>query len=190
MTEDALIRCPWSLGTPLMREYHDLEWGVPLHDDRQLFELLVLEAAQAGLSWSTILNKRLAYRAAFHEFEPARVARYDDEDLARLLGNVGIVRNRRKIAATIENARAFLQVQAEFGSFDSYLWAFVGGTPLRHEFASLADLPAKTPESEAMSKDLIKRGFHFVGPTICYAFMQSAGLVNDHLVTCFRYDQV
>jgi DNA-3-methyladenine glycosylase I len=190
MAEDTLVRCPWSTGTPLMMEYHDREWGAPLHDDRCLFELLVLEAAQAGLSWSTILNKRVAYRAAFHDFEPTRIARYDDEDIARLLANAGIVRNRRKISATIENARAFLQVQAEFGSFDSYLWAFVGGAPVRHRFVSLAELPAKTPESGAMSKDLIKRGFHFVGPTICYAFMQSAGLVNDHLVTCFRYDQV
>jgi len=190
MTDNALNRCPWSDHSPLMRDYHDREWGVPLHDDTLLFELLVLEGAQAGLSWATILNKREAYRAAFDGFDPVRVARYEESDVARLLANPGIVRNRRKIQAAIDNAGAFLQVQEEFGSVDRYLWRFVGGAPLRSRFAALAELPATTPESVVVSRDLIKRGFRFVGPTICYAFMQSAGLVNDHLVTCFRYAQV
>jgi DNA-3-methyladenine glycosylase I len=190
MTDSALNRCPWSDSSPLMQDYHDREWGVPLHDDARLFELLVLEGAQAGLSWSTILNKREAYRAAFDDFDPDCVARYEEADIARLLANPGIVRNRRKILSAISNAGAFLEVQEELGSFDRYLWRFVGGVPLHHRFEALTELPATTPESAAMSQDLIRRGFRFVGPTICYAFMQSAGLVNDHLVTCFRHAQV
>jgi DNA-3-methyladenine glycosylase I len=190
MTQGALNRCPWSDHSPLMQDYHDREWGVPLHNDGLLFELLVLEGAQAGLSWATILNKREAYRAAFDDFDPVRVARYEESDIARLLANPGIVRNRRKIQAAISNAGVFLKVQQEFGSFDRYIWGFVAGAPLRNRFEALAEIPATTPESVAMSRDLIKRGFRFVGPTICYAFMQSAGLANDHLVSCFRHAQV
>src|SRR5579859_1934948 len=170
-----------------MIEYHDREWGVPQHDDRVLFEFLILEGAQAGLSWSTILNKRAAYRKAFSGFNPARVAKYDAKMVKELLGNEGIVRNRLKVAAAIANARAFLAVQKEFGSFDAYVWRFVGGKPKINAIESVKQLAAQTAESEAMSKDLLKRGFRFVGPTICYAFMQAVGMVNDHLVTCFRY---
>ncbi len=182
-------RCAWAM-TPLFIRYHDEEWGVPLHDDRALFEFLILEGAQAGLSWETILKKRDAYRAAFDGFEPARVARYGADDVARLLADPGIVRNRAKIAAAIQNARALLPVQAEFGSFDAYIWCFVGGRPKVNAWRSLAELPAQTAESEAMSKDLKRRGFAFVGPTICYAFMQAVGMVNDHTIDCFRYGQV
>lgn len=173
-----------------MIEYHDREWGVPQHDDRVLFEFLILEGAQAGLSWSTILNKREAYRKAFSGFDPARVARYDAKRVKALLGNEGIVRNKLKIAATIANAQAFLKVQKEFGSFNAYIWQFVGGKPKINEIASIKQLPASTPESEAMSKDLLKRGFRFVGPTICYAFMQAVGMVNDHAINCFRYSEL
>jgi DNA-3-methyladenine glycosylase I len=174
----------------MMANYHDKEWGVPVHDDRTLFEFLILEGAQAGLSWSTILNKRENYRKAFSKFDPKKIARYGAEDEARLLVDPGIVRNRLKIAATIRNAQAFLKVQKEFGSFNAYIWQFVGGKPIDHQLKSLKDLPAKTNESDAMSKDLLKRGFKFVGSTICYAFMQAVGMVNDHDVNCFRHAEV
>lgn len=180
-------RCAWAGGSPMMAAYHDEEWGVPVHDDRRLFEFLILEGAQAGLSWDTILRKRAGYREAFAGFDPAVVAGFDGEQEVRLLTHPGIVRNRLKIHAAVQNAGAFLRVQAEFGSFDRYLWAFVGGSPLQNRFRSLVELPVKTPQSEALSKDLLKRGFRFVGPTICYAFMQAVGLVNDHTVDCFRH---
>ena len=184
-------RCQWAPASdPLYIEYHDSEWGVPVHDDRLLFEMLILEGAQAGLSWATILKKRQNYRQAFDNFEAQKIARYDDRKVAELLANAGIVRNRLKIAATIKNAKAFLEVQREFGSFDAYIWQFVGGTPKINAWKSLKELPAKTAESDAMSKDLKKRGFTFVGSTICYAFMQATGMVNDHVVDCFRYRQV
>ncbi|HUY94895.1 MAG TPA: DNA-3-methyladenine glycosylase I, partial [Terracidiphilus sp.] len=174
------IRCAWAAGTPQMAAYHDTEWGVPVHDDRILFEFLILEGAQAGLSWSTILNKRENYRRAFSRFDAKKIARYSDADVARLLGDPGIVRNRLKIAATIRNAQAFLAVQKEFGSFDKYIWQFVGGKPICNRIASMKDIQARSRESDAMSKDLLKRGFKFVGSTICYAFMQAVGMVNDH----------
>lgn len=183
-------RCNWSGADPLMIEYHDREWGAPLHDDVKLFEFLILEGAQAGLSWSTILKKRESYRKAFDGFDPAKVAQYGDQDVARLLADAGIVRNRLKIAAAITNARLVLDVQEEFGSLDKYIWQFVGGRPIKHAFMSLPELPARTAESDAMSKDLQKRGFKFVGSTICYAFMQAVGMVNDHTVECFRYGEV
>jgi len=183
-------RCPWPGDNPLMIEYHDREWGVPLHDDRKLFEFLILEGAQAGLSWSTILNKRENYRKAFHGFDPAKVARYTARDVRRLLADAGIVRNRLKIEAAISNAQRFLDVRAEFGSFDAYIWRFVNGKPIKHRFKKLSDLPATTKESDALSKDLKQRGFKFVGSTIVYAHMQATGMVNDHLVTCFRYNEV
>jgi DNA-3-methyladenine glycosylase I len=186
---DQLIRCEWA-GSGLMQSYHDLEWGTPVHDERALFEFLILEGAQAGLSWETILKKRLAYRAAFDNFDPAMVAGYGEEKAAALLGDSGIVRNRLKIRAAIDNAAAFLKVQAEFGSFDRYIWMFVGGKPLQNRFSSINDLPAETDQSRAMSRDLKQRGFRFVGATICYAFMQAAGLVNDHILTCFRYHEL
>ena len=182
-------RCPWSKGD-LLTAYHDDEWGVPVHDDRSLFEFLILEGAQAGLSWSTILNKRAAYRTAFNHFNPRKVARYDEAKVAALLANPGIVRNRLKIQATVRNAQTFLAVQKEFGSFDTYIWEFVGGHPRQNHWRRLEDVPARTPQSDAMSKDLLKRGFTFVGSTICYAFMQATGMVNDHLVTCFRHKQL
>ena len=181
------IRCAWAAGTPQMAAYHDTEWGVPVHDDRILFEFLILEGAQAGLSWSTILNKRENYRKAFHRFDPKKIARYTDADVARLLADSGIVRNRLKVAATIQNAKVFLQVQKEFGSFDSYIWQFVGGTPVQNRVASMMHLQARSNESDAMSKGLLKRGFKFVGSTICYAFMQAVGMVNDHDMKCFRH---
>jgi DNA-3-methyladenine glycosylase I len=184
-----LIRCAWA-STPAMLEYHDREWGVPQHDDRVLFEFLILEGAQAGLSWSTILNKRQAYRKAFSGFNPARVAKYDAKKIKELLANDGIVRNKLKIASAIGNARAFLAVQKEFGSFDKYIWQFTGGRSKINHIVSMKQLPARTPESDAMSKDLLKRGFRFVGPTICYAFMQAVGMVNDHLTSCFRHVQL
>jgi DNA-3-methyladenine glycosylase I len=183
-------RCQWSTSDPLYIAYHDEEWGVPLHDDRALFEFLILEGAQAGLSWITILRKRQQYRAAFDGFDPARVAEYDERKQAELLANPGIVRNRQKIAAATRNAGAFLAIQAAFGSFDAYAWRFVDGRPKINAWRSLSEIPAQTPESEAMSKDLVKRGFTFVGPTICYAFMQATGMVNDHTVDCFRYAEV
>jgi DNA-3-methyladenine glycosylase I len=183
------VRCAWAT-TPLGIAYHDAEWGVPAHDDRVLFEFITLEGAQAGLSWETILRKRDAYRAAFRDFDPARVARLTDGQQERLLENPGIVRNRLKIASTVANAKAFQRVQKEFGSFDAYLWPFVGGTPRHNARRSFREVPARTPESDALSKDLQRRGFKFVGSTICYAFMQAIGMVNDHTVDCFRYSQV
>ncbi|MGA2603014.1 MAG: DNA-3-methyladenine glycosylase I [Verrucomicrobiia bacterium] len=189
-TADNSIRCNWCLDHPLMTEYHDTEWGVPLHDDRRLFEFLVLDAAQAGLSWRTVLLKRENYRRAFDNFDPEKVARYTDKRLAQLLQNPGIVRNRLKVRSAVVNARAFLQVRDEFGSFDRYIWQFVGGIPRINRLRSMKDIPATSKESDAMSKDLKHRGFNFVGSTICYAFMQAAGMVNDHLVTCFRHREV
>ena len=180
------VRCAWASGELSIR-YHDEEWGVPVHDDRTLFEFLILEGAQAGLSWNTILNKRGHYREAFDGFDPERVARYDRRKIERLLRDPGIVRNQLKIASAVGNAKAFLRVQKEFGSFDRYIWQFVGGKPRLNSPKSLQQVPARTPESDAMSKDLKKRGFNFVGSTICYAFMQAVGLVNDHVVECFRY---
>ncbi len=182
-------RCTWAT-TEAMIAYHDREWGVPQHDDRVLFEFLILEGAQAGLSWSTILAKRAAYRKAFSNFDPRKVARYKAEKLSKLLANPGIVRNRLKISAAVRNAKAFLQVQKEFGSFDAYIWQFVGGQPIRNSWRAGGKVPALTIESTKMSKDLVKRGFTFVGPTVCYAFMQATGIVNDHLVSCFRYSEV
>jgi DNA-3-methyladenine glycosylase I len=182
-------RCPWPR-TELDIHYHDTEWGVPQHDDRVLFEFLILEGAQAGLSWSTILKKRENYRAAFDQFDARRIAKYDDRKVAELLADPGIVRNRLKVAATIQNAKAFLAVQKEFGSFDAYLWQFVGGQPKQNVWRAMKEVPARAPESDAMSKDLLKRGFKFVGSTICYALMQAVGMVNDHTVDCFRHKQV
>ena len=183
-------RCEWGTSSALYIEYHDSEWGVPVHDDRTLFEFLILEGAQAGLSWSTILNKRQAYIQAFDHFEAAKVARYDDTKIQVLLANAGIVRNRLKIQAAIQNARSFLAVQDQFGSFDTYIWQFVDGKPQQNSWKSLQEIPATTPESDAMSKELKKRGFTFVGSTICYAFMQAVGIVNDHIVDCFRWQEV
>ena len=179
-------RCPWAKGD-LYIAYHDIEWGVPIHDDRLLFEFLLLEGAQAGLSWSTILNKRENYRAAFDQFDATLVAGYGKKKQASLLTDPGIVRNRLKIASTIRNAQVFLAVQEEFGSFDRYIWSFVNGRTIRNKRRSMKDVPARTAESDAMSKDLKRRGFNFVGSTICYAFMQAVGMVNDHLVGCFRH---
>lgn len=181
-------RCDWARND-LAIHYHDTEWGVPLHDDRGLFEFLILEGAQAGLSWDTILAKRENYRRAFDGFDAAKVARYTDAKCAKLLQNDGIVRNRLKIASAVSNAKAFLMVQKEFGTFDAYVWSFVGGGPIDGKRRSIADVPAKTEVSDALSKDLRKRGFNFVGSTIMYAFMQATGMVNDHLVSCFRYKQ-
>ncbi|HKT50115.1 MAG TPA: DNA-3-methyladenine glycosylase I [Candidatus Angelobacter sp.] len=183
------IRCSWAT-TEQMITYHDREWGVPQHDDHVLFEFLILEGAQAGLSWSTILAKRTAYRTGFAGFDPAAVARFNTRDIARLLKNDGIVRNRLKIQSAVANARAFLAVQKEFGTFDRYVWQFVGGRPKLNALRSGKDVPAETDESRAMSKDLKKRGFNFVGSTICYAFMQAVGMVNDHLTDCFRYKEL
>ena len=185
-----LTRCDWAGDDPLMIAYHDLEWGVPVHDDRMLFEFLILEGAQAGLSWSTILRKRDGYRRAFAGFDPGQVARFDEENVRELLGDPGIVRNRRKIEATIGNAQAYLAVQEEFSSFDAYIWGLVGGAPVRNRWQSLGEFPAQTPVSKAMSRDLARRGFRFVGPTICYAFMQAVGMVNDHVVDCFRHAEL
>jgi DNA-3-methyladenine glycosylase I len=180
-------RCAWCLGSEHYMHYHDTEWGVPVHGDRRLFELLVLEGAQAGLSWATILGKREAYRQAFAEFEPGAVARFDENDVERLMNDAGIVRNRAKIEATIENARAFMAIQKEFGTFDSWIWRFVGKRPLVNRWRHSTSVPARTRTSDRMSEELGKRGFKFVGSTICYAFMQATGMVNDHLVSCFRY---
>jgi len=184
------IRCPWVSADPLYQKYHDEEWGVPVHDDRLLFAKLILDGAQAGLSWLTILKKRENYWQAFDNFEAEKIAQYDAAKVTALMNNSGIVRNRLKIEATINNARAFLAIQMEKGSFDSYIWQFVEGQTIQNRWLSLADVPTKTKESEAMSKDLKKRGFKFVGPTICYAYMQAVGLVNDHLLDCFRYREL
>ena len=183
-------RCPWCEVNELEVAYHDREWGVPVHDDRRWFEFLLLEGAQAGLSWDTILKKRAHYRLAFARFDPRKVARFGAKERRALMRNPGIVRNRLKIAAAVTNARAFLAVQREFGSFDRYIWQFTGGRPKRNRWRSPKQVPAATPESDAMSKDLKKRGFRFVGSTICYAFMQATGMVNDHLVGCVRYREV
>ena len=186
---DARPRCSWAT-TPAMIAYHDTEWGVPQHEDRVLFEFLILEGAQAGLSWSTILAKRNAYRRAFSNFNPRSIARYDAVKLKQLMANAGIVRNRLKISATVQNARAFLAVQKEFGTFDAYIWQFVNGSPIVNALSAPSQIQARTEESDKMSRDLLKRGFKFVGPTICYAFMQAVGMVNDHLVTCFRHAEI
>ncbi|MEZ4859781.1 MAG: DNA-3-methyladenine glycosylase I [Caldilineaceae bacterium] len=183
-------RCAWAGADPLYVQYHDEEWGVPLHDDRRLFEMLNLEGAQAGLSWITILRKRENYRAAFDHFDAATIAHYDDAKIAELLQNPGIVRNKLKVNGVVKNARAFLKVQSEFGTFDAYIWRFVNGAPIINHWTSLSEVPAQTAEAQAMSKDLKKRGFTFVGPTICYAFMQAVGMVNDHTVDCFRYPEI
>jgi DNA-3-methyladenine glycosylase I len=183
-------RCAWAGENALMVKYHDEDWGVPVHDDRTLFEFLILEGAQAGLSWQTVLNKRESYRKAFHGFDPRKIARYTAKDVKRLLADPGIIRNRLKIAAAVQNARAFLDVQKEFGSFDAYVWQFVGGKPIDRKVKTIKNVPAVTKESDAMSKDLLKRGFKFVGSTICYAFMQAVGMVNDHETSCFRYKAV
>ncbi len=180
-------RCGWAGDDPLMQRYHDEDWGVPLHDDRALFELLTLEGVQAGLSWLTVLRRRETYRVAFDDFEIAKVAAYGDSERERLLGDPGIIRNRAKVASAIVNAQGVLAIQEECGSFDAYLWSFVGGETRRNAVTTLTDLPAETDASKALSKALRKRGFSFVGPTICYAFMQSAGLVNDHTPSCYRY---
>jgi len=185
----AITRCPWPTDE-LYLAYHDNEWGVPVHDDRLLFEFLILEGAQAGLSWHTVLKKREHYRAAFANFEANKIARYGDNQVAALLNNAGIIRNRLKIAAAIQNARSFLRVQEEFGSFDAYLWRFVAGKPIINHRKRMSDIPARTPLSDQISKDLLKRGFKFVGSTICYANMQAIGMVNDHLVTCFRHREL
>lgn len=189
--KDSKKRCKWAVGgVALDIAYHDLEWGVPVHEDRKLFEMLTLEGAQAGLSWTTILRKRENYKKAFDYFDVRKIGRYDSRKFDSLLANSGIIRNKRKIAATIQNAKAFIEVQKEFGSFDKYIWRFVGGKPIKSNRGSLTDNPTKTKESEAMSKDLLKRGFSFVGPTICYAFMQAVGMVNDHEAHCFRFYQI
>ncbi len=183
-------RCGWAGDDPLYVAYHDEEWGVPVHDDQKWFELITLDGAQAGLSWITILRKRENYRKVYEHFDYRKIAEFDDNKIHELLANPGIVRNRRKIESSLNNARAFLDVQEEFGSFDAYIWQFVGGSPIINAWKTLKDVPATTKESQAMSKDLKKRGFTFVGPTICYAFMQAAGMVNDHLVACFRYQEL
>jgi DNA-3-methyladenine glycosylase I len=183
-------RCDWCLGHPVMIEYHDTEWGMPLHNDRKHFEFIVLDGAQAGLSWRTILLRREGYRRAFHNFDVAKVARYGAKDVRRLLNDAGIIRNKLKLRSTIINAQRFLDVQEAFGKFDRYIWQFVGGKPIVNHFKSLKQLPATSKESDAMSKDMRQRGFTFVGSTICYAYMQAAGMVNDHIVTCFRHREV
>jgi len=183
-------RCEWVPDNPLYREYHDNEWGVPVHDDQRLFEFIVLEGMQAGLSWSTILNKRDNFREAFDNFDPEKVACYGKKKIEGLLLNDGLIRNRKKIEAAIKNAKALISIQEEIGSFNNFIWRFVDGKPRKNAWKSVKDIPAKSPESEAMSKALIKRGFRFVGPTICYAFMQAVGMVNDHTVDCFRYEEI
>jgi len=183
-------RCEWGTVSQLYIDYHDNEWGVPIHDDRTLFEFLILEGAQAGLSWETVLKKRENYRKAFNNFDPVKVSRYGDKKIEALMGNKGIIRNRLKIASAVNNAKRFLEVQKEFGTFDAYIWQFVNGKPITNRFKSMQEIPATTKESDAMSKDLKKRGFKFVGPTICYAHMQATGMVNDHVVGCFRYKEI
>jgi len=182
--------CEWPVNDPLMIKYHDKEWGIPLHDDQKLFEFITLDAFQAGLSWSIVLKKRENFRDAFDNFNPNVIAEYSEKKIVELLNNDGIIRNKLKIRATIQNAKAFLDVQNEYSSFDKYIWQFVGGKPIINKWQKLSDLPASTKESDAMSKDLKKRGFNFVGTTICYAFMQAAGMVNDHVVNCFRYKEI
>src|ERR1700741_4239557 len=189
-TLKSVYRCPWSLSSELMMKYHDEEWGIPIHDDKKLFEFMVLDAFQAGLSWSTVLNKRENFRKAFDHFDAKKIAKYDEEKLGSLLLDAGIIRNRSKIAATITNAKAFLDVQKEFGSFDKYIWQFTKHKTIDSKWKDHSNVPPRTAESDAMSKDLQKRGFKFVGSTICYAFMQAAGMVNDHLTRCFRHRQL
>ena len=183
-------RCQWCEVNDRMIAYHDKEWGVPVHNDRKLFEFMLLDAFQAGLSWSTILNKRQNFKKAFDNFDPKKIARYGKRQVARLLKDAGIIRNRQKIEATIKNARAFLVIKKEFGTFDKFIWQFVGGRPRQNRFRTMRQIPPKTRQSDAMSKELKKRGFTFVGSTICYAFMQAAGMVNDHVISCFRYPKV
>jgi DNA-3-methyladenine glycosylase I len=190
MADDDMIRCPWCGSDPLYRDYHDLEWGLPVHDDRHLFEMLVLEGAQAGLSWLTILRKRQNYRLAFANFEIEIVASYTADDCRRLLADPGIVRNRLKIESAVKNARSALLIQEEFGSLAAYLWQYVGSRPRQNGWQSMAQIPARTEQSDAMARDLKKRGFNFVGSTICYAFMQAVGMVNDHLLGCYRYEEI
>ena len=186
-----LVRCGWnSFEDPLYRKYHDDEWGVPVYEDRKIFEFLVLESAQAGLSWSTVLRKRENYRAAFAGFDPIKVAKFTAKDVEKLLGNAGIIRNRLKIEAAINNAQRFLEIQKEFGTFSKYIWGFVGGKTIRNQWKSIKQLPVMTPEAEALAKDMKKRGFKVLGPTVLYAHMQATGMVNDHTVDCFRYKQV
>lgn len=189
-TRNPASRCGWAGEDPLYIEYHDAEWGLPVYDDRKLFEALVLDGAQAGLSWITILRKRENFRKAFDHFDPEKIARYDSRKIESLMADKGIIRNRRKIEAAVSNARAFLAIRDEMGDFGAFLWSFVGGAPRRNAWKTISELPVATPESEAMSKALKKKGFKFVGPTICYAFMQAVGMVNDHLVDCFRYNEV
>jgi DNA-3-methyladenine glycosylase I len=183
------VRC-WDTTDPLYIAYHDEEWGVPIHDDRKLFEFLLLEGFQAGVSWALILRKRKNFRKAFDKFDPVKIARYNEEDIERLMNDEGILRNRLKIRSSVTNAKIFLEIQKEYGSFDRFIWGFVSGKPIKNEFKSFSEMPAKSVISEAMSKDLKKRGFKFVGPVICYSFMQAVGMVNDHLINCFRYDEV
>jgi len=190
MDSNGKIRCGWPGNDPLMMEYHDREWGVPLHDDRKLFEFLILEGMQAGLSWRTILHKRENFRKAFHRFDPARVARYGDQDLERLMGDAGIIRNRAKLRAAINNARRYLEIRKEFKTFDRYIWGFVGGKPIRNRFERLAELPARTALSDGISADMKKRGFQFVGSTVIYAHMQATGMVNDHILSCYRHAEL
>ncbi len=185
-----LKRCEWPGDDPLYLKYHDEEWGMPEHDDRKLFEMLILEGVQAGLSWITVLRKRENYLLAFDNFDAKKIAKYDDIKIQSLLQNKGIIRNRLKVNAAVKNANAFLGIQKEFGSFDKYIWQFVEGKPKQNRFKALKEIPAQTPESQAMSKDLLNHGFKFVGPTICYAFMQATGMVNDHILSCFRYTEV
>ncbi len=185
-----LSRCPWASKHPLLTLYHDQEWGVPLHDDNKLFELLVLEGAQAGLSWLSVLKKRDSYRQAFQGFDPAKVANFGPKNIARLMDNPGLIRNRRKLESTVANAGAFLKIQKEHGSFNKFIWQFVDGKPLQNAWQSMEQIPAQSDHSQAMSKELKQQGFKFVGPTICYAFMQAAGMINDHLTSCFRYPRL
>jgi DNA-3-methyladenine glycosylase I len=181
--------CEWTNNNPLMIEYHDREWGVPLHNDNKLFEYMILDAFQAGLSWNTIINKRANFRKAFDNFDPVKISKYGDRKIQSLLNDAGIIRNKLKVNAAVTNAKAFLKVQKEFGTFDRYIWQFTGGKTIVNKWKSIKELPAKTKESDTMSKDLLNRGFKFVGSTICYAFMQAAGMVNDHITTCFRYKE-
>ena len=190
MNSKKKIRCGWVGEEPLMRDYHDNEWGVPVHDDRELFEFLILEGAQAGLSWSTILKRREGYQQVFANFDPQKVAKYSESDFERLVQDKRIIRNKLKIKSAINNARQFLEVQKEFGSFSNYIWQFVDNKAIQNEFSSLSEIPASTPLSIDISKDLKRRGFNFVGPTICYAFLQSVGIVNDHITSCYRYEQI
>ena len=190
MVKSELGRCPWAEKHPLETLYHDQEWGVPLHDDNRLFELLILEGAQAGLSWLTVLKRRKHYRQAFQGFDPVRVAEFGQENIAELLDNRGLIRNRRKMESAVKNARAFLKIQDEHGSFNNFIWQFVDGKPLQNSWCKPEQVPAQTSQSTAMSKELKRRGFSFIGPTICYAFMQSAGMVNDHLTSCFCYKRL